>query len=150
VQSGKVRAVGVSNFTPGQFRLLQSAMSIPLVTNQIELNLLHHEPLIDGSIDFLYQEGIHAMIWSPLGGGSLFQSANTPCQQVLQHMAGKYQVGADALALAWLLKHPACFIPVIGTNRAERIATSVQALSIDLDLQDWFALYTAARGKEVP
>jgi predicted oxidoreductase len=150
VLSGKVKHVGVSNFTPAQFQLLQSRLDIPLITNQIELNFNQLQPLIDGSIDFLYERKIKPMIWSPLGGGSIFEHGKVALNKQFQLLGSKYQVGADVLSLAWLLKHPAQLIPVIGTVKTERIISAVKACSIDLELQEWFQLYEAAMGNEVP
>ncbi len=152
VHSGKVRHIGVSNFTPQQFQLLQSCLDIPLITNQIELNLNYPSPLTDGSIDFLYKEKIKPMIWSPLGGGSVFKETNNniQVQRQLKLLEGKYQVGSDVISLAWLLKHPAQLIPVIGTTRVERIQAAEKSTSLTLELQEWFLLYEAALGNEVP
>jgi predicted oxidoreductase len=150
VLSGKVKHIGVSNFTPAQFQLLQSRLDIPLITNQIELNFNQLQPLIDGSIDFLYERKIKPMIWSPLGGGSIFEHGKVALNKPFQLLGAKYQVGADVLSLAWLLKHPAQLIPVIGTVKTERIISAVKACSIDLELQEWFQLYEAALGNEVP
>ena len=150
VLSGKVKHIGVSNFTPAQFQLLQSRLDIPLITNQIELNFNQLQPLIDGSIDFLYERKIKPMIWSPLGGGSIFEHEKVALNKQFQLLGSKYQVGADVLSLAWLLKHPAQLIPVIGTVKTERIISAVKACSIDLELQEWFQLYEAAMGNEVP
>lgn len=150
VLSGKVKHIGVSNFTPAQFQLLQSLLDIPLITNQIELNFNQLQPLIDGSIDFLYERKIKPMIWSPLGGGSIFEHGKVALNKPFQLLGAKYQVGADVLSLAWLLKHPAQLIPVIGTVKTERIISAVKACSIDLELQEWFQLYEAAMGNEVP
>ena len=150
VLSGKVKHIGVSNFTPAQFQLLQSRSDIPLITNQIELNFNQLQPLIDGSIDFLYERKIKPMIWSPLGGGSIFEHGKVALNKQFELLGAKYQVGADVLSLAWLLKHPAQLIPVIGTIKTERIISAVKACSIDLELQEWFQLYEAAMGNEVP
>ena len=150
VLSGKVKHIGVSNFTPAQFQLLQSRSDIPLITNQIELNFNQLQPLIDGSIDFLYERKIKPMIWSPLGGGSIFEHGKVALNKQFELLGAKYQVGADVLSLAWLLKHPAQLIPVIGTVKTERIISAVKACSIDLELQEWFQLYEAAMGNEVP
>lgn len=150
VLSGKVKHIGVSNFTPAQFQLLQSRLDIPLITNQIELNFNQLQPLIDGSIDFLYERKIKPMIWSPLGGGSLFGNENVNLKLHFQQLKDKYNVEADVLSLAWLLKHPAQLIPVLGTTKLHRIVSAVKACSIDLELQEWFQLYEAAMGNEVP
>jgi predicted oxidoreductase len=148
VSSGKVRHVGVSNFTPAQFSLLQSRLHIPLCTNQIELNLLHPQPLTDGQVDFLFERNIPPMIWSPLAGGRIFR-ADAPLQG-LRRMAEERGLGLDVLALAWLLAHPASFIPVLGTNQPERIRAAATAAKVHLDLQDWFILYRDALGRDVP
>ncbi len=150
VNMGKVKYVGVSNFTPTQFSLLQSRLNIPLITNQIELSLLHHQPLIDGSIDFLYEKNLKPMIWSPLGGGRLFDGSHSMLSKEFEKLNDKYNTTTDVLALAWLLRHPAGLIPVIGTNKTERIKAALSAVDINLELQDWFVLYEAALGQEVP
>ena len=148
VKSGKVGYVGVSNFSPSQFELLQSRLSIPLVNNQIEVNLNHLEPLTDGAIDHLYKNGIKPMVWSPLAGGSLFKG-ETDLSKKLKEIADKYTVDRDVMALAWLLNHPVQMIPVIGTNKSERIVKATQAVDVKFDIQDWFALYEASLGHEV-
>jgi predicted oxidoreductase len=121
-----------------------------LITNQIELNLCQHQALTDGSIDFLYKEKIKPMIWSPLAGGKIFDSENKLLNEQFKRLVARYQVEADVLALAWLLKHPAGLIPVLGTNKKKRIEASASATRLDLSLQDWFLLYEAALGNEVP
>lgn len=150
VNTGKVKHIGVSNFTPAQFNLLQSRLRFPLVTNQIELSLLHHSPLIDGSVDFMYERGIKPMIWSPLGGGRLFDGSHSMFSKAFEKLNSKYNTTTDVLALAWLLRHPAGLVPVIGTNKIERIKAAATAIDINLELQDWFVLYEAALGQEVP
>ncbi|WP_407819915.1 aldo/keto reductase, partial [Staphylococcus aureus] len=76
VASGKVKAVGVSNFRPWDFSLLQSAMSNRLVTNQIEMSLLATDSFTNGDLAYLQVKRISPMAWSPLGGGSLFSGAH--------------------------------------------------------------------------
>jgi predicted oxidoreductase len=148
VASGKARHIGVSNFTPAQFSLLQSRLSIPLCTNQIELNLLHPQPLTDGQVDFLYERNIRPMIWSPLAGGRIFRGdARLPG---LHQMAEERGLSPDVLALAWLLTHPASFIPVLGTNKPGRIRAAAGAVDTPLSLQEWFVLYRDALGRDVP
>ena len=152
VESGKVRAVGVSNFRPWDFKLLQAAMSARLVTNQIELSLLHRTPFTDGDMAHLQRLSVPPMAWSPLGGGRLF--GDDPAAQrlapVLARMGAEWGVGPDAVAVAWLLAHPARIIPVMGTNALARIARLADALKPRLSRQDWFELWTAAAGAEVP
>jgi predicted oxidoreductase len=149
VASGKVRAVGVSNFMPHDFTLLQSAMRERLVTNQIELSLAHHRPFTNGELAFLQERAITPMAWSPLGGGRLFGSENAGVTESLGRLAKANDVAPSSVAVAWLLAHPARIMPVIGTNRIERIRQIGEALKVRLGRQDWFELYTAALGREV-
>ncbi len=150
VASGKVRAVGVSNFRPHDQSLLQSAMRSPLVTNQIELSLLETAPFVNGDLASLMERRIHPMAWSPLGGGRLFGAADNALSRLLNRIATEQGVDPGAVAVAWLLAHPAKILPVLGTNTLSRIAAIGEALRVSIDRQTWFELYTAALGKEVP
>ncbi|CAN7481917.1 aldo/keto reductase [Neorhizobium sp. LjRoot104] len=148
VVSGKVRAVGVSNFRPWDFSLLQSSMEAELVTNQIELSLVAADAFTNGDLAWLQERGIAPMAWSPLGGGSLF--TNEGLMSVLERIGTEQGVDATAVAVAWLLAHPAAILPVLGTNNLSRIATIADAAKVTIDRQTWFELYTAAIGKQVP
>lgn len=150
VASGKVKAVGVSNFKLHDWTLLQSAMDTPLVTNQIEISLTCHAPFTNGDVAYLQERGIPPMAWSPLGGGALFAGADSDLRATVARMAEANGVDAAAVAVAWLLAHPSKIIPVMGTNRLDRIATFLDAFNVDMDRQTWFELYTAALGREVP
>ncbi|MEL7151648.1 MAG: aldo/keto reductase [Pseudomonadota bacterium] len=147
VASGKVRAVGVSNFRPWDWTLLQSAMQTPLATNQIEISLQHHVPFTDGDIAFLQERGLHPMAWSPLGGGALFQDGEL--RTTVSKVAMQNGVDEAAVAMAWLLAHPVGILPVMGTNRIDRIESFSDALKVKMDRETWFELYTAALGREV-
>ncbi len=149
VAAGKVRAVGVSNFRPWDWNLLQSAMEAPLVTNQIEIGLMATAPFENGDLAFLQERAIPPMAWSPLGGGRLFASAPVGLVDALRRIAAEAGVEASAVALAWLLRHPARILPVVGTNRPDRIATLAEALRVEIDRETWFELYERARGREV-
>ncbi|UIK04560.1 aldo/keto reductase [Neorhizobium galegae] len=148
VVSGKVRAVGVSNFRPWDFSLLQSSMEAELVTNQIEISLVAASAFTNGDLAYLQERGIAPMAWSPLGGGSLFN--NQGLMSVLERIAAEQAVEATAVAVAWLLAHPAAILPVLGTNNLARIATIADTAKVTIDRQSWFELYTAATGKQVP
>lgn len=147
VTSGKVRAVGVSNFRPWDWTLLQSAMETPLATNQIEMSLQHHEPFTNGDVAFLQERGIKPMAWSPLGGGSLFEPGEP--RATASKIAMQNGVDEAAVAVAWLLAHPVGILPVMGTNRIDRIEQFSDALKVEMDRQTWFELYTAGLGREV-
>ncbi len=150
VTSGKVRAVGVSNFRLHDWTLLQSAMQTPLCTNQIEISLTHHAPFTNGDVAYLQERGIAPMAWSPLGGGALFANLDRELLDRLDEIAEASGTDRGAVAVAWLLAHPARILPVLGTNRLERIGRIADALKVRMDRQTWFELYTAALGHEVP
>lgn len=149
VSSGKVGAIGVSNFRPWDWELLQSAMSNRLVTNQIEISLSEIAPFTNGDLAFHQQHGHAVMAWSPLGGGSLMGGDAGAVGAVLDRVAGEQGVDRAAVAVAFLLAHPAKILPVMGTNNLGRIAAISDALKVDLDRQTWFQLYEAALGREV-
>ncbi len=151
--AGKIRHAGVSNFTPRQFELLQSRLDFPLVTNQIELSVLHLDPLHDGTLDQLQQWRVPPMAWSPVAGGRLFDPANERARRVRGALAAVGQeLGAsvDQVALAWLLRHPARVLPVMGTGKIERLREAAAAENVMLDRQQWFAIWEASAGHEVP
>ena len=149
VDAGKVRAVGVSNFRPWDWNLLQSAMRHPLVTNQIELSLKHIQPFTNGDLAFHQQHGHVVMAWSPLGGGDLMTASNELTHR-LDSIATRCGVDRAAVATAFLLAHPAKITPVLGTNNLDRISAISAAETVRLDRQYWFSLYEAALGSEVP
>lgn len=150
VASGKVRAVGVSNFRPHDFTLLQSAMTTKLATNQIELSLVAHQALTNGDLAFLQERAIAPMAWSPLGGGNLFSGAHPALAARLEELGQSCGADASAVAVAWLLFHPAKILPVMGTNSLARIAAIGKANDVPMDRETWFELYTLALGHEVP
>jgi predicted oxidoreductase len=149
VASGKVRAVGVSNFRPWDWKLLQSAMTTPLVTNQIELSLSALASFTNGDIAFHQENGVAPMAWSPLAGGHLLAESSTGLRERLAEIGATQDSDWSAAAVAWLLRHPAGILPVMGTNSLHRIAKLSDALRIEMDRQTWFELYSLALGREV-
>lgn len=149
VSSGKVRAVGVSNFKRHDWSLLQSAMETPLATNQVELSVLHHAPLTDGDVAWMQEKSVPIMAWSPLAGGRLFGDEGADVRAVLTRIGAAQGVSAEAVAIGWLLRHPARILPVMGTNSLDRIADLSNAMGVALDRETWFEIYTAALGHEV-
>lgn len=152
-QAGKVRYCGVSNFMPWQFNLLQSRLSFPLITNQIELSPLYLAPLHDGTLDQCQQLGIVPMIWSPVGGGSLFDpqdSRTARVHEALKALAETHNAGIDQVALAWVMMHPTHPAPVIGTGKLERVQAAADAVNVRLTRQEWFTVWEASNGHEVP
>jgi predicted oxidoreductase len=150
VAGGKVRAVGVSNFRPWDVTLLQSSMTAPLVTNQIELSLNCRDPFTNGDLAFLQERGLPPMAWSPLAGGHLPAEAGDGLSARLDALGNAAGTDWTAVAVAWLLHHPGNVIPVLGTNTLSRIATISDALRVPMDRQTWYELYTLAQGHEVP
>ena len=151
ISSGKIKYAGVCNFTCQQFTLLNS--KIELITNQIECSVLHSKALNDGTIDQLYQKDLRPMAWSPLGGNALFHPT-TESQQALHSLLNdyvkKYQVEhIGQIALAWLLKHPARIIPVLGTQNVKHLITNIAAQDITLDIEDWFSILKVVTGHDV-
>jgi predicted oxidoreductase len=134
-QSGKVHSFGVSNFLPSQFELLASKLDVPLVTNQIEYSVMNLDAHADGSIDLCQKLEICPMAWSPLGGGRLFHDDSDQARRLRETLTriGRDlgRVSMEQVALAWILKHPAKFVPVLGTGkvRSEEHTSELQSLS---------------------
>jgi predicted oxidoreductase len=153
-QSGKVHYFGVSNFLPSQFEMLASKLDVPLVTNQIEYSVLNLNAHADGSIDLCQKLEICPMAWSPLGGGRLFEDGSDRAKRLRETLRriGRDLGGAsmDQVALAWILKHPAKFVPVLGTGKADRIKRAVEALDLELSLEQWFEIRRDSLGQDVP
>ncbi|SEN52913.1 Predicted oxidoreductase [Pseudorhodobacter antarcticus] len=149
VASGKVRAVGVSNFRPWDVTLLQSGMTNRLCTNQIELSLVAHQGFTNSDVAFHQERSIPLMAWSPLAGGRLLAESGTQLRARLAQIGADHGTDWSAAAVAWLLRHPARIIPVLGTNSLARIGTIATALEIEMDRQTWFELYTLIMGHEV-
>jgi len=148
-KEGKIRQLGVSNFTPSQMSLLQQ--EVKLEWNQLECSLTHENGLFDGTLDHMKIHGIGSMAWSPLG--SYFKENDAKKQRVLKCMTPlceKYNCTEDQLLLAWLLYHPSKIYPVIGTTSAKRIELSIAALDIKLEITDWFLLLEASMGEPLP
>ncbi len=156
ITSGKVAGVGVSNFMPWDVDLLQSRMQHVLQTNQIELGLLHTAPFVNGQLAHAQQHRMPVMAWSPLGGGRLFTQVAQPgtaaarLARKLHALAQSFGVEASAVAVAWLMHHPAQVLPIMGSNQLTRMAQFAQATQVVLDRQTWFELYELANGHEVP
>ncbi len=149
VASGKVRSVGVSNFKLHDWTLLQSAMKTPLITNQIELSVTAHQGFTNGDVAYLQERNVPIMAWSPLGGGAMMTGTGA-VQDSLAKVAQENSVDKSAVAVAWLLAHPARIMPVMGTNNINRIKALSEALTVSMDRETWFEIYTAALGSEVP
>lgn len=153
-QEGKVRTFGVSNFLPNEFRLLKSYLTVPLITNQIELSPLHMGNMENGVINLCMEERIHPMLWSPLAGGQIFTGqgqAEQRLREVLEMI--REEIGADDIdeaVFAWLFSHPAGFLPITGSGEIELASRPVKALKYRLTPEQWFMVWTAVKGHKVP
>lgn len=150
-RDGKVRHFGVSNFTPAQFDLLASR--VPLVTNQVELSVMHMAPLHDGTLDQCQRLRIAPMIWSALGGGRLFSEEHprtVSLRAVLEEIAAAHGVTATTIAYAWILRHPSHPMVLTGSQRLAAIREAVAATALPLSREQWFAIWTASAGTDVP
>lgn len=147
---GKIKAFGVSNFSPSQFELLHSFT--PLSTNQVEISLLHRHAFEDGTLDQCLRLGITPTAWSPYGGGSIF-TGNTPeilrMRTALQEVGETHNASIDQVLLAFLVQHPAGIVPIVGSSKIARIQAAKQALDNKLSHEEWYRLWKAATGQEV-
>lgn len=152
-ESGKVLHFGVSNFTPAQFDLIHSRF--PIITNQVQASVIYLYPFLDGTLDQQIELGIKPMAWSPLSGGRVFKDLDDSQVQRVRMVAnalgkkyGDYSI--DQVLLAWLMKHPAAIFPILGTGKLERLESAVAATQIELTREDWFKIWEASIGQEVP
>lgn len=160
-EQGKIREAGVSNYTPSQFSVLQSCLPFRLATHQPELSVLAVEPFRDGLLDQCLEERVTPLAWSPLGGGRVGLGLEEVRRQPgaerltrviarLDAIAAREQAPRAAVALAFLLVHPAGVIPIVGTQRPERIREAAQALKVRLTRADWYAILEASLGERLP
>ena len=151
--SGKVLNFGVSNFSPAQFDTLQSYLDMPLATNQVEISvscLAHFE---NENTEYFLKHKIKPMAWSPLAGGAIFNPKTEKDQRltaVLKSIAGELNTDIDQVMYAWLLKHPTGIMPIVGSQHINRIKSAVDALEIELSLEQWYKIYIASKGEDLP
>ena len=170
-KKGKVRYFGVSNHEAGQMALLQKYVSQPLIINQVELSLLHSHminagimwniedkplPAAGGTLDYCRLQSILIQAWGPVASGKLINPEKTAAKHIkdtvrlIKKMAAEKNVSKEAIVLSWLLRHPAGIQPLVGTIRPERIRASCEADKVSLSREEWYRLFTTARGKPVP
>ncbi len=169
--AGKVKHFGVSNHTPGQIELLKKFVKQPLVANQVQLSLTH-APLITqgmamnmetldqsidrgiGTLDYCRLHDITLQAWSPFqakffNGPFLGSPEYAELNQVIDRLAAAYGVPAEAIATAWILRHPARWQVVTGTTTPARVTAAAKGADIELTKPEWYELYRAA-GHIVP
>lgn len=155
--SGKVAHFGVSNFSASQVDLLQSALTEPLLINQVEINIHNIDAFENGVLDQCQRSGIIPQAWCPIAGvaypawGNTFSDAdNAGIRSELERQSAIYDADDWIIALAWLLKHPAMISPIIGSTKPSRIAAATTALDIEYTREDWYRLLEAREGRPVP
>jgi len=149
ISEGKIKAFGVSNFTPSQSDLISTRSQISV--NQIDFSLTSFEAMYNGSLDHMMISAITPMCWSPLG--KVFKTEDEQTRRIhklLNELSKKYNATKDQLLLAWILKHPSCVHPVIGTTNKDRITNAIKADSIALTEVDWFKMLAESQGHKVP
>lgn len=146
---GKIIDFGLSNFTNSQTELIRSKTEVSY--NQIQFSATHYEAMLDGSLDYMQTHSIRPMSWNPLGTVFREDSDQTRrLKKLLAQLVEKYEVGSDTILLAWILKHPSNVLPVAGTVNIARIQALMKAVELNLDQQDWFAIWTESMGNKVP
>jgi aryl-alcohol dehydrogenase-like predicted oxidoreductase len=154
VASGKVRSIGVSNYTVPQTRALMKFLDgVPLSSTQPELSALALAPIEDGTLDLAMQRNLAVLAWSPLGQGRIGAPADERSRAVaaaLDAQAGKFGVSRTAAAYSWIMAHPAHPIPIVGTQNPARIREAGDATKVHWTRQDWYAVLVAARGERLP
>ena len=143
--SGKIRNIGIANFSVFQHQLLSAYLRKPIVTNHIEFNLLKTQALDNGQLDYIKQKYMQALASAPLAEGAIANGTGIQATQVrekLEDLSSKYNADIEALAVAWLVKLGA--IPLIGTTNEQRIRNIANSFTIDLDHQDWYELYNVS------
>ncbi|MDP3311825.1 aldo/keto reductase family oxidoreductase [Lutibacter sp.] len=153
-KEGKVLHFGVSNFSAQQFSTLNFFIENPLVTNQIEISPYSLEHFENGMLDFLQKEKINPMAWSPLAGGNLLNPTDIKgirIKKVLEEI--RLEINAPCITsviYCWLLMHPSKMAPIIGTGNINRIKLASESLLLKMTLEQWFQIYIASLGKDLP
>ena len=153
VASGKVRAIGVSNFTVAQTRALASFLTVPLASVQPEFSPLALEPITSGLLDLAMERDMAVLAWSPLGGGRIGAPQDERALAVaaaLDAKAGEAGVSRAVAAYSWIGAHPARAIPIVGTQSVDRIAEIAHIGRVRWTRQEWYDVLVAARGERLP
>ncbi|MFP4144353.1 MAG: aldo/keto reductase family oxidoreductase [Phycisphaeraceae bacterium] len=157
-RQGKVRHFGVSNFPIPRLQNLMRAVDMPLVCNQLQISPERVHLFDDGTLDHLMRLGVQPTAWGPIGGGQFGEGGKVKkdhphreqmqnAADLLDEMAAKRGVSRTAMTLAWLLRHPAGIMPIVGTRTPERIRDAAKADAIEMSRIDWYRVYEAARGQ---
>lgn len=148
VAGGKARAVGVSNFTPAQIEALQACLPFPLASSQPEFSPFRTAPIANGELDQAMRLGLTVLAWSPLGGGAI--AGDSAVAALLAAKGQAAGVSAAAAAYAWIMAHPARVIPIVGSQRPERIRDAAAARTVRWARAEWYAVLEASIGTRLP
>ncbi len=149
VNSGKVNHIGVANFSVFQHQLLASYLTIPIVTNHIELNLMNTTAIEDGRIDFIKQSFSKPLAWAPLAGGRILTGDDEKASNIrakLDKIGSKYDANIEQTAVAWLMKLGT--LPIIGSISESRIRNAASASKVKLSNQEWYEIYNVVCNKK--
>jgi predicted oxidoreductase len=160
-QQGKVLEFGVSNFRPSLLSAVQQACSMPLVVHQVEIHMGRLDPFEDGTLDQCLEDGITPVSWSSLAGGLLGDGGSVndsdprapglrALLDLLDGLSRRLGVSRTVLSLAWLLRHPARIIPIVGSTNPARIRDAATADDLELSREDWYTILVAARMNRLP
>lgn len=151
--AGKVLHFGVSNYSIEQFNLLESRVNVPLEFNQIEISPYNLTAIETDLLNFMMRKNIMPMAWSPFGGGKISNPTDEKGVQILKQLTAISEElnlkDIDSVLYAWLFKHPARIVPIIGTGNLERAKLAIKAQNIELTTEQWFRIYTASLGCDV-
>lgn len=167
-QSGKVRHFGVSNMNPGQIALVKKSVTQPLIANQLQLSVtntgmidsgfnvnMEIAPSINrdgGILEYCRLHDITIQPWSPFQygffEGVFLDNEKFPeLNAAIDALAEEKGVANTAIAIAWLLRHPAHMQPIVGTTSPQRVRDIAQASGLEMTRAEWYALYLAAGNK---
>ena len=149
---GKIREVGLSNYTPDQQNALAAHLPFLLATTQPEFSVAQLAPMRDGTFDLCMLDGIVPLAWSPLAGGRLISGEGLRSELLvaLDRLAEREQVDRAAICLAFVLSHPSAPVAIIGTQRLGRIEEAIAALGVTLTRTDLYELIQASEGVPLP
>ncbi len=150
--AGKIRTVGVSNHTPAQHEALAAHLDFPIAATQPEWSALHLDPMRDGTFDLCMRDGVTPLAWSPLGGGALATGSGVPSELIatLDRLAARENADRATVALGFALAHPSRPVAIVGTQRASRLVSAMNALKVWLDRNDVYDIVEASDGRPLP
>jgi len=149
VDAGKVRHIGVSNYSPTETEALQAFLPFPLVSTQPEFSAHRWQPLYDGTLDQAMARDMAVLAWSPLGGGKLV-GEDHPAAALLAAQGAQFGVDRAAASLSWIMAHPAQIVPIVGSQNPQRILCCSDAFKVKWSRNEWYGVLEASRGKRMP